>query len=139
MRPQPKHRHRKAPVAGANAITASKASKQKQLAADWEALQAKWSPMRAMPSFSQTTVPSYATALAQRRRGTLHTAKSLSVFTPQAKAPIAPALTPELQEREKAAQAIAEKRKQQVAPVANKMGYQLITDPADFKTMGRKT
>ena len=139
MRPQPKHRHRKAPVAGANAVTAGKTAKQRQLAADWEALQAKWSPMKTTASFSQVTVPNYATVLVQRRRGTLHTAKSLSVFTPQAKAPTAPALTPEMQEREKAAQAIAEKRKQQVAPVANKMGYQLITDPADFKTMGRKT
>lgn len=49
-----------------------------------------------------------------------------------------PTYTPEMQEREEAAQkAIAEKRKQ-VAPIANKMGYQLITDPNDFKTMGRK-
>ena len=138
MRPQPKHRHRKAPVAGANAITASNASKQKQLAADWEALQAKWSPMRTMPSFSQTTVPSYATALAQRRRGTLHTAKSLSVFTPQAKAPTTPVLTPEMEERERNAQAIAEQRKKRVAPAYNKGGYQYISDDTDLTTMGRK-
>jgi cell division protein FtsL len=44
-------------------------------------------------------------------------------------------LSPEMQEREKAARKV----RHVVAPVANKMGYQLITNPDDFRTMGRKT
>jgi len=40
--------------------------------------------------------------------------------------------------REAAAQVIIEARKLQVAPAYNKGGLQLITNPEDFKTMGRK-
>jgi hypothetical protein len=47
-------------------------------------------------------------------------------------------LSPEMQEREKKAQELIAQRKLMVAPLANKMGYQLITNPDDFKTMGRK-
>jgi len=43
-----------------------------------------------------------------------------------------------MQEREEAAQkAIAEKRSR-VAPAFNKGGLQYISNPDDFKTMGRK-
>jgi len=49
-----------------------------------------------------------------------------------------PTYTPEMQEREEAAQkAIAEKRSR-VAPAFNKGGLQYISNPDDFKTMGRK-
>lgn len=41
--------------------------------------------------------------------------------------------------RERAAQVIIEARKLMVAPAYNKGGLQLITNPEDFKTMGRKT
>jgi hypothetical protein len=41
--------------------------------------------------------------------------------------------------RELQAQEEIKRKRQRVAPIANKMGYQLITDPDDFKTMGRKT
>jgi hypothetical protein len=49
-----------------------------------------------------------------------------------------PQYTGEMAEREKKAQQEIAKKKLQVAPISNKAGYQLITDPADFKTMGRK-
>lgn len=44
----------------------------------------------------------------------------------------------EMLEREKKAQEETERKKKSVAPLANKMGYQYITDPADAKTIGRK-
>lgn len=50
-----------------------------------------------------------------------------------------PTLDPEMEMREIQAQEEIKRKRQRVAPIANKMGYQLITDPDDFKTMGRKT
>ena len=50
-----------------------------------------------------------------------------------------PVYTGEMAVREAEAQKEIERKKQRVAPVANKMGYQYISNPDDFKTMGRKT
>jgi hypothetical protein len=49
-----------------------------------------------------------------------------------------PTYTPEMQEREDAARLQIEARKKQVAPAYNKGGLQYITNPDDFKTMGKK-
>lgn len=50
-------------------------------------------------------------------------------------------LSPEMAERELAAQQETERKKKRVAPLANKMGYQYIGDapPEIIETLGRKT
>jgi hypothetical protein len=61
----------------------------------------------------------------------------------QVEAPTPTASTPnysgDMARREEMAQKEIKKKQLQVAPVANKMGYQYIHNPEDYKTMGRKT
>lgn len=126
--------------------TSEQLKKEKELQASWqEVLKANQyrssTPPKSTP-FSPTKVNYGTTLLAIPKPFRRETPKPKSVFgrgyVPLGSSIDKPVYTPEMQEREEAAQKEIAKKRQQVAPVANKMGLQYISNPDDFKTMGRK-
>ena len=126
--------------------TSEQLKKERELQASWQEVLAanqyrSSTPPRNVP-FLPTKVNFGTTLLTIPKPFRRETPKPKSVlghgYVPTGPSVGKPTYTPEMQEREEAAQKEIAKKRQQVAPVANKMGLQYISNPDDFKTMGRK-
>jgi hypothetical protein len=113
--------------------SAAAAQQARELDASWSALLKKY------PSTVTTTTAFKPSVFADSPRRKTRAETLPSVLTD----PIKPIVTrktlsPEMLEREKLAQKETAKLKQRVAPIANKMGYQYISDGYDLTTIGKK-
>lgn len=119
--------------------TAEQAKRERALTAEWDKLLQKYPPAVVKRSTIRTTVTAELTLVLKRSRKTgLENAPSVGAIDRTFRSEEKPRLSQEMQERERLAQQEIERKKKQVAPAYNKGGLQLITNPDDFKTMGRK-
>ena len=113
--------------------SAEQAKLDRELKASWVKVLAKH-PTNGLRPPAQP-LPDYKGLVQKRQRGQQVPSKGID---PVAVPRLRPALSVEMQEREKAAQEEIERKKKRTAPAYNKGGLQYISNPEDFKTMGRK-
>lgn len=125
--------------------TSEQLKRERELASDWQALlkryqfRASTPPRGVSPPRLDTSSGSKPLQEPRPQRRVMQVKSIQTVgYIPLGPSVGRPTLTPEMEAREQAAQVAIREKQSRVAPIANKMGYQYITNEDDFKTMGRK-
>ncbi len=118
--------------------TSEHAKQDRELKASWEKLLKAHPPGTVKIAKPKQLVPEKSALVLPNTRLELSKAPSKGVVDHIKRAAPKRKMTVEMLEREKAAQEEIERKKKMVAPAYNKGGLQYISNPDDYKSMGRK-